>query len=159
MTRPWTLLLLSVAVAAKKQDVYASASTLELKKALYVRGLACDDCDRKALEAKARESDKLPIDLELESLYEEGVKYRRNVEKVGARGLLLPTVSLALSSRASLALTLAMIFCLRLSYTQLNITKEDFLEEMNKTEGLDPVRGERVWAHSSPSSRAAASSS
>ena len=53
MTRPWTLLLLSVAVAAKKQDVYASASTLELKKALYVRGLACDDCDRKALEAKA----------------------------------------------------------------------------------------------------------
>lgn len=101
MTRPWTLLLLSVAVAAKKQDVYASASTSELKKALYVRGLACDDCDRKALEAKARESDKLPIDLELESLYEEGVKYRRNVEKVGARALLLPTVSLALSSRAS----------------------------------------------------------
>ena len=33
-----------------------------------------------------------------------------------------------------------------LSYTQLNITKEDFLEEMNKTEALDPVRGERVWS-------------
>ena len=71
--------------AAPAEDAFATATLPELRKALYIRGLACEDCHRQALETMARDHAKTPIDLELEALHEEEVKYRRQVEKVRAR--------------------------------------------------------------------------
>ena len=58
------------AAAAPAEDAFATATLPELRKALYIRGLACEDCHRQALETMARDHAKTPIDLELEALHE-----------------------------------------------------------------------------------------
>ena len=67
--------------AAAVEDTYSRATANELKKALYTREISCDGCDKKMLEAKVRENAYLPIDLELEELYDEEQHFQRKAEK------------------------------------------------------------------------------
>jgi len=63
------------------EDAFSTMSTEKVQKFLAVRGVACDGCDARGYQAKARESANVPIDPELQDIVEEESKYALKVKE------------------------------------------------------------------------------
>jgi extradiol dioxygenase family protein len=75
---------------------HAAPGADDFARALYARGLVCESCSEAEAKAKLKANAHLPIDLELQEIYEEDLQYQKKV-----KGLNVSHASGGLTSRAA----------------------------------------------------------